>query len=226
MQLDVVDTTGKKVGEIEVADAVFGRNTESSASQGLLWEMVKAQRAAKRSGTHSTKRRGEVSGGGQKPYRQKGTGNARQGSSRAPHFVGGGSVFGPKPRDYSYTVPKKVKRAALATALSLRASEKKLFVVDQISLETPKTKTAVQVLAALGVPSALVVDDKGNQNLALSLRNLEDSKWIAPEGLNVYDILDHAGLIISRESLKAIEDRVVPPSKGESGSNDSNGAGE
>src|SRR6202042_3375373 len=112
MQIDIINIEGKKVGDLEVADAVFG----AEVKEHLLWEVVKAQRAAKRAGTHSTKTRANVRGGGRKPYKQKGTGNARQGSSRAPNFVGGGKVFGPHPRDYSYTVPKKVKRAALVSA--------------------------------------------------------------------------------------------------------------
>ena len=122
--------------------------------------MVKAQQAAKRAGTHATKTRDDVRGGGKKPYKQKGTGNARQGSTRAPNYVGGGKVFGPHPRDYSYTVPKKVKRAALASALSLRAQEKKLVVVDKLPFEAPKTKRLAGILKVLGVDSALVVDGK------------------------------------------------------------------
>src|SRR5438067_4348149 len=125
MQIDVINIEGKKVGTAELSDAIFGTQVKDY----LLWEMVKAQRAAKRAGTHSTKTRANVRGGGKKPYKQKGTGNARQGSSRAPNHVGGGKVWGPHPRDYSYTVPKKVKRAALVSALSLRAQEKKLVVV-------------------------------------------------------------------------------------------------
>src|SRR3954462_5298663 len=129
MQIDVGNIEGKKVGNIELADAGFG----TEVKEYLLWEIVKAQRAAKRAGTHATKTREHVRGGGKKPYRQKGTGNARQGSSRSPQFVGGGKVFGPHPRDYSYTVPKKVRKAALASALSLRAKENRLVVVDQLA---------------------------------------------------------------------------------------------
>ena len=113
MQIDILNIAGKKVGQVDLADAVFG----TKVKEYLLWELVKAQRAAKRAGTHKTKKRDEVRGGGKKPYKQKGTGNARQGSTRSPQFVGGGTVWGPQPRDYSYTVPKKVKRAALASAL-------------------------------------------------------------------------------------------------------------
>lgn len=205
MQLDVVDTKGNKVGQIDVADAVFGREVK----EHLLWEMVKAQRAARRAGTHSTKTRADVRGGGKKPHRQKGTGGARQGSTRAPHFVGGGVVFGPHPRSYEYTVPKKVKKAALASALSLRAHEKKIVVLDSLNFDAPKTKEMAAVLKALGLPSAVVVSAKDAVNTVKSLRNLKDSKHLPPEGLNVYDILNHEGLVITKDAIRAVEGRVV-----------------
>jgi large subunit ribosomal protein L4 len=207
MQLDVVDIKGKKVGAVEVADAVFG----APVREDLFWEIVKAQRAAKRAGTHATKTREFVRGGGKKPYRQKGTGNARQGSTRAPNFVGGGTVFGPHPRDYSYTVPKKVRRAALASALSLRASEKKIVIVDALTFDAPKTKQMAGVLKALGLGKVLVVDRSENNKLTLSLRNLASAKYLAPEGLNVYDILDFPGLVITKDAVKAVESRVLGP---------------
>jgi large subunit ribosomal protein L4 len=206
MQIDIVNIEGKKVGNLELADAVFG----AEVKEHLLWEVVKAQRAAKRAGTHSTLTRANVRGGGKKPYKQKGTGNARQGSTRSPNFVGGGVVFGPHPRDYSYTVPKKVRRAALASALSLRAQEKKLVVLDKLVFEAPKTKRLVGILKLLGVPSAVVVDGKENVHLSRSIRNLPASKYLPPEGLNVYDILDHAGLVITTDAIKAIEARLQP----------------
>src|SRR5688572_28405427 len=205
MKIDVVSMDGKKVGELELADAVFGTKVKDY----LLWEVVKAQQAAKRAGTHATKTRMHVRGGGKKPYKQKGTGNARQGSTRAPHFVGGGVVFGPHPRDYSYTVPKKVRRAALACALSLRAEENKLVIIDKLSFDAPKTKKLAGVLKALGLASALVVDGKQNANLLKSGMNLPKSKTLAPEGLNVYDILNHPALVIARDAVKAIEARIV-----------------
>jgi len=205
MQLDIVDIKGKKVGQVEVADAVFAQEVQ----EGLLWEIVKAQRAAARSGTHNTKTRADVRGGGAKPYNQKGTGNARQGSLRSPQFVGGGKVFGPHPRSYELGVNKKVRKKALASALSLRAKEGKLFVVDSIGFDKPKTKSAVSVLSALGIGSALVVDSADNANLTLSFRNLGSSKHIAPAGLNVYDILNHTGLVIAKDVLKAVEARVT-----------------
>jgi large subunit ribosomal protein L4 len=205
MQIDVVNMEGKKVGQMELADEVFG----CKVREHLLWEIVKAQQAARRAGTHSTRTREFVRGGGKKPYRQKGTGNARQGSIRAPNFVGGGKVFGPHPRDYEYTVPRKVKKAALASALSLRAQEKKLVIIDTLVLETPKTKRMATVFKALGVDSAVLVDKKDNGNLTKSVRNMSTFTCLPPEGLNVYDILMHAGLVITKDMVKAVEARVV-----------------
>lgn len=205
MQLDVVDILGKVVGQIDVADDVFGREVK----EHLLWEMVKAQRAARRAGTHSTKTRANVRGGGRKPHRQKGTGGARQGSTRSPQFVGGGVVFGPHPRSYEYTVPKKVKRAALASALSLRAAEKKIIIIDGLNFDAPKTKEMAAVIKALGLPSALVVSGKDAVNTVKSIRNLTTTKYLPPEGLNVYDILNHEGLVISKDVIRLVEGRVV-----------------
>ena len=205
MQIDVVNMEGQTVGQMEVADEVFG----CKVREHLLWESVKAQRAARRAGTHSTLTRAHVRGGGRKPYRQKGTGNARQGSTRSPNFVGGGKVFGPHPRYYEYTLPRKVKRAALASALSLRAQEKKLVIVERLVLEAPRTKRMVAVLKALGVDSAVVVDGKGNDSLVKSVRNLPAFTCLPPEGLNVYDILMHSGLVIARDVVKAVEARIV-----------------
>jgi large subunit ribosomal protein L4 len=206
MQIDIVNIEGKKVGQADLDDAVFGVPVKGY----LLWEVVKAQQAARRAGTHATKTRAHVRGGGKKPYKQKGTGNARQGSTRAPNFVGGGKVFGPHPRSYAYTVPKKVRRAALASALSLRVKEKKLVVVDQLAFDAPKTKRMAGILKALGVESALVVDAATNTNAFKSMRNLPRAKVLAPEGLNVYDILDHPGLVIAAGAIKQIERRVLP----------------
>jgi large subunit ribosomal protein L4 len=150
-----------------------------------------------------------VRGGGKKPYRQKGTGNARQGSTRSPNFVGGGKVFGPHPRSYEYTLPKKIKKAALASALSLRAQEKKLVVVDKLAFEAPKAKRMASILKTLGFASALVVDAKDNRNLAKSIRNLASHACLPPEGLNVYDILNHGVLVIAKDVVKAVEARVI-----------------
>jgi large subunit ribosomal protein L4 len=205
MQIDVINIEGQKVGQMDIADEVFA----TKVKEPLLWESVKAQQAAKRAGTHATKTRMHVRGGGKKPYRQKGTGNARQGSTRSPNFVGGGKVFGPHPRSYEYTLPKKIKKAALASALSLRAQEKKLVVVDRLAFEAPKAKRMASILKALGFASALVVDAKDNRNLAKSIRNLASHACLPPEGLNVYDILNHGVLVIAKDVVKAVEARVI-----------------
>ncbi|MBN2572998.1 MAG: 50S ribosomal protein L4 [Deltaproteobacteria bacterium] len=212
MQIDVVDMQGQKVGQMDLADEVFA----AEVREALLWEVVKAQQARKRKGTHSTKTRQFARGGGKKPYRQKGTGNARQGSSRSPNFVGGGKVFGPHPRSYAYALPRKVRKAALAAALSLRVQEKKLVVVDKLVVEAPKSKRIAAALKTLGFDSALVVDAKGNENLVKSIRNLTAHACLPPEGLNVYDILKHGGLIIARDAIRAVEARVVgTPAEGQ-----------
>jgi large subunit ribosomal protein L4 len=202
-KIQVKNLSGATVGDVELDDSVFGVDV----NEHLLWEVVKAQRAKRRAGTHSTKRRDEVRGGGKKPYKQKGTGNARQGSSRAPHYVGGGKVFTPKPRDYEYHVPKKVMAGALRSALSLRAKEQKLVVVDSFTLDAPKTKLVSAAIAALGAGKALIVDQK-NETLKKSTRNLPTAKYLATEGINVYDVLDHETLILTRPTLDAITERL------------------
>lgn len=203
-KLDVKNTAGKNVGSIELDDAVFGVEVH----EHLLWEAVKWQLAKRRAGTHSTKRIGEVRGSSKKVWKQKGTGQARQGSRKAPHWVGGSSVFGPRPRDYEYNMTKKTKKAALRSALSLRVSEQKLVVLDAFTSDG-KTKSVASVLAALGTaqPSSkvLLVDAKENQLLARGARNLASSKWLAPEGLNVYDILRHETLVLTQAAAKAVE---------------------
>ncbi len=210
--IDVKSLDGKKVGSVDLDDSVFG----VEVNEHLLWEVVKAQRAKKRAGTHSTKRRDEVRGGGKKPYKQKGTGNARQGSTRAPHYVGGGKVFTPKPRDYEYHVPKKVMAGALRSALSLRAKEQKIVVVDSFTLDAPKTKLVDKALTTLGAKSALLVDG-ANETLKKSTRNLQHAKYLAPEGLNVYDVLDHETLILSRATLDAVTQRLKGTPRTEEG---------
>jgi large subunit ribosomal protein L4 len=201
--IDIKNLDGKSVGKVDLDESVFG----VEINEHLLWEVVKAQRAKKRAGTHSTKRRDEVRGGGKKPYKQKGTGNARQGSTRAPQFVGGGKVFTPKPRDYEYHVPKKAMAGALRSALSLRAKEQKIVVVESFTLEAPKTKLVVKAIAALAGGSALLVDAT-NESLRKSTRNLQSAKYLAPEGLNVYDVLDHETLIMTRSTLDTVTERL------------------
>ncbi len=200
-KLDVKDTTGKSVGSIELDDAVFG----AEVHEHLLWEVVKWQRAKRRAGTASTKRMSEVRGSSIKAWKQKGTGRARQGSRKGPQWVGGGSVFGPKPRSYDYTLPRKVKKVALRSALSLRASEQKLVVVDKFEPADGKTKAVAAALAALGAKKGLIVDAKDNTLLVRGAKNLPRSKWLAPEGLNVYDILDHDTLVITQAAIRQVE---------------------
>ena len=203
---DVKNLSGKSVGSIDLDDAVFG----AEIHEHLLWEVVKWQLAKRRAGTASTKRLGEVRGSSKKVWKQKGTGQARQGSRQAPHWVGGSSVFGPKPRSYEYALPKKVKKAALCAALSLRAGEKKLIVVDKFPVgEKQMTKSVAAALKNLGVAQptskVLVVDTKDNTGLVRGAKNLASSQWLAPEGLNVYDILRHETVVISQGAVKQVE---------------------
>ena len=206
MKLDVKNTTGKSVGQIDLADDVFA----TEVHEHLLWEVVKWQLARRRAGNASTKRMSEVTGSSKKVWKQKGTGQARQGSKKAPHWVGGGSVFGPKPRSYDYALPKKVKKAALRSALSLRAGEQKLIVVDQFPVGAKQlTKTVATALKSLGLAQptskVLIVDGKDNAGLVRGAKNLASSQWLAPEGLNVYDILRHETVVISQGAVKQIE---------------------
>lgn len=200
--LDIVNIKGKKVGTIDLDDAVFG----AEVHEHLLWETVKWQRARKRRGTHSVKGRGEVNGTTKKPFKQKGTGRARAGSHRSPIWVGGGSVFGPRPRDYSYKMPKKARKFALCSALTVRTSEGKLVIVDSFPAAGGKTRSVVQALSDLGaIAGALIVDVGDNEDLVRGARNLADTKWIAPEGINVYDVLDHGHLVMTQASAKLVE---------------------
>lgn len=212
MKIDVKNLTGKSVGSIELDDAIFG----AEVHEHLLWEAVKWQLARRRAGTASTKRLGEVRGSSKKVWKQKGTGQARQGSRQAPHWVGGSSVKGPRPRSYDYKLPRQVKKAALCAALSLRAAERKLIVVDNFAIDGDKhlTKTVATALAALGTDNqALIVDAKTNTNLVRGARNLSASQWLAPEGLNVYDILRHGSLVLTKEALGQVVGSLLATSK-------------
>jgi len=203
MHVNVIDQTGKVVGQHELPDDIFAQEVR----EALLWECVKAQRASWRRGTHSTKTRANVSGGGAKPIKQKGTGQARQGSNRAPNHVGGGTVFGPHPRSYAYRLPRTARRAALCSALSLRASEARVLLLQNSEVAVPKTRAMVDLFATLGNPSYLVVD-QNNENLRRSIRNLTHSKCLDVSGLNVYDILNHSTLILTTAALEEIIRRV------------------
>lgn len=216
MKIDVKNLSGKSVGSMELDDAVFA----AEIHEHLLWEVVKWQLAKRRAGTASTKRLGEVRGSSKKVWKQKGTGQARQGSRQAPHWVGGSSVFGPKPRDYGYVLPRKAKKQALAAALSLRAKESKLVVVDNFSTDG-KTKSVAQALAALGAAQpttkALIVDGsskatettKPNVNLIRGAKNLASSQWLAVEGINVYDILRHEVVVLTQDAAKQITKQIL-----------------
>jgi len=204
--LDVLNQSGEKVGQIELADAVFA----TPVKEHLLWEVVVSQLAGRRRGTASTKCRWEVKGSTRKIYRQKGTGRARHGAVRASTFVGGGTAFGPKPRSYKKLPPKKVRRSALRSALSLRNGEKKLVILQDLKLEEIKTKKLVALLAKLGIERGLLVDDRANLKLIKSARNLPRTKYLAPEGLNVYDILRHETLVLTAPVAKQIEERLLP----------------
>ena len=203
-KFDVYDLEKKKVGELDLADAVFA----GEVNEHLFYEVVKAKLASDRSGTHAVKNRSLVSGGGKKPWKQKGTGRARQGSTRASQWVGGGKAMGPKPRDYAYDVPRKVRKAALRSALALRGNGQQLIIVEKWEPQGPKTSTAAKVLAKLGVKKALVVDEGANVALARSVRNLAGHDFLALEGLNVYDILKHDALVLTAATAKKLEEAL------------------
>lgn len=201
-KFDVVDLDLKKVAEIDLSDSVFG----AEPNENLFYEVAKMQQINRRRGTVAVKNTSLVSGGGKKPWKQKGTGRARQGSIRASHWVGGGKAMGPKPRDYTYRPPKKVRRGALRAALSLRAREKALIIVDRLDFGSTKTKVAGEtLLKRLKVENALVVDEKGNLNLHRSVRNLARFDVLPPEGLNLESLLKHKSLVLSSAAAKALE---------------------
>jgi large subunit ribosomal protein L4 len=189
----------------ELNEAIFGVKSRPH----LLHQAVVMQLANRRAGSASTKSKGMVRGGGKKPWRQKGTGRARAGSIRSPLWVGGGTVFGPQPRDYSYRMPRTARREALFSALSAKQRDGKLIVVDKLELDQPKTKQMVQALAGLKVESALVVIPRADANIERAARNLPKVKVLRVEGLNVYDLLRYEHLILTESALKALEERWV-----------------
>ena len=200
--VSVYNIEGKEVGTIDLNDAVFG----VEVNEHLVHMAVVSQLANKRQGTQKAKTRSEVSGGGRKPWRQKGTGHARQGSTRAPQWTGGGVVFAPTPRDYSFKLNKKERRAALKSALTSRVEEKKLIVVDEINFDEIKTKKFQDVLNNLSVSKALVVLEDGNKNAELSARNIADVKTAKTNTINVYDILKYNTVIATKAAVQAIEE--------------------
>ena len=200
--VSVYNIEGKAVGTIDLNDAVFG----VEVNEHLLHMAVVNQLANKRQGTQKAKTRSEVSGGGRKPWRQKGTGHARQGSTRAPQWTGGGVVFAPTPRDYSFKLNKKEKRAALKSALTSRVEEKKFIVLDEINFGEIKTKNFQNVLNNLNVAKALVVLEDGNKNAELSARNIPSVKTARTNTINVYDILKYNTVIATKAAVETIEE--------------------
>ena len=199
--VSVYNIEGNQIGEMELSDAVFG----VEINEHLLHMAVVNHLAAKRQGTQSAKTRSEVSGGGKKPWRQKGTGHARQGSTRAPQWTGGGVVFAPKPRDYSVKLNKKERRAALKSALSSRVAENKIIVLDAFNMDEIKTKKFKAVMDALKVSKALVVVDDNN-NVVLSARNIPDVKTASTSTINVYDILKYDTLVVTQDAVATIQE--------------------
>lgn len=205
-KVNVFNLKREKVGEVDLADEVFA----AEVKEHLFHEVVTAQLASRRAGTRAGKERAAVRGSSKKIYRQKGTGRARHGSIRAPIFVGGGRAHPPKPQDWSYRPPRRVRIGALKSALSLMLKEGRLTVVESIDLGEIKTKKLASVLSTLQAPKkVLVVDDKGNETLKLSIRNMSDNQFLPPEGVNVYDLLRHDHLVVSKDAAKALEARCL-----------------
>ena len=200
--VSVFDMQGKEVGKMELNDAVFG----VEVNENLVHMAVVAQLANMRQGTQKAKTRSEVSGGGRKPWRQKGTGHARQGSIRAPQWKGGGVVFAPVPRDYSVSMNKKEKRAALKSALTSRVEAGKLIVLDELKLDAIKTKAFAEVLSALKLDKALVILDELDKNVILSARNIPDVKTTQVNTLNVYDVMKYSTVVVTKKAVSNIEE--------------------
>ncbi len=199
--LNVYDIEKTKVAEIDLNDQVFG----AEVNEHILYEVVRMQLASRRQGTASTKTRSDVSGGGKKPWRQKGTGRARAGTSRSPLWRGGGTVFGPHPRDYSYAVPKKVRRAALKSALSLKVKEDRVIILRDFPMDEIKTKRFQEVLDRFALGTTLFVLDEKNTMLEKSSRNIKSVKMMRSEGINVFDLLRYDTLVLLEPSVKKIE---------------------
>ncbi len=200
--VSVFNMEGNEVGTMELNDAIFG----AKVNEHLVHLAVVSQLANKRQGTQKAKTRSEVSGGGRKPWRQKGTGHARQGSTRAPQWTGGGMVFAPVPRDYSFKMNKKEKRAALKSALTSRVQANKLIVLDQLTMDAPKTKAMQNVLNSLNVNKALVVTKENDANVVLSARNIPDVKTALVNTINVYDVMKYNTVVLTKDAVAAIEE--------------------
>lgn len=205
MKLDVISLENKKSGSVDLDDAIFAVDVRGD----LLARAVNWQLAKRRAGTHAVKGRTDVSGGGKKPFKQKGTGSARQGTSRAPQHRGGGTVFGPTPRSYEHKLPKKVRKLALKTALSSKQAEGKLVVLDKADLKAPKTADLVSKLAKLGWGSALVIDGaEVNENFARAAGNIIGVDVLPSQGANVYDILRHDTLVLTQDAVEKLQERL------------------
>ena len=201
-KVSVYNMKGQAVGDVELKAEIF----DAPINEHLLHQEVVAQLANKRQGTQSAKTRSEVSGGGRKPWRQKGTGHARQGSIRAPQWTGGGVVFAPKPRDYEIRLNKKEKRIALKSALASRVQEEKFFVIDELKVDEIKTKTMVELLNGLNVKKALIVLNSNDQNVILSARNIPDVQTALTNTINVFDILKYDAFVVDKAALETIEE--------------------
>jgi large subunit ribosomal protein L4 len=204
-KVSVYNLEKKPVGELELSDAVFG----AEVNEALIYDVLKAQLASRREGNAKTKLRPEVAGSTRKLYRQKGTGAARHGAIRASNYVGGGKAHGPRPRDYSYRPPRKMRAGALVSALSLKVKQGQLFIVDSFTLSEIKTKQLAAILKVFDAGNSLIVDGNGNENLKLSVRNLERSQFLPPEGVNVYDVLRHENLILTKEAASQLQSRLA-----------------
>ena len=198
----LLNKAGEKVGDIQLNENVFG----AEISEAAVHQVVVALLANKRQGTQSAKTRAEVSGGGIKPWRQKGTGRARQGSIRSPQWIHGGIVFAPKPRDYRMAIPKSMKRTAMRSVLTSKVQENEIFVLEDLSFETPKTKEAVAMFNALNVKKALVVVAESNENTYKSIRNIQGVAVVPVNNINVYDLLKYENLIITKDAVSKIEE--------------------
>ena len=202
---DVLNIEKKKVAEVDLNDEVFGADIH----EAVIYDVVKMQLASRRSGTASTKTRSDVKGGGKKPFRQKGTGRARAGSSRSPLWRTGGTVFGPHPRDYSFSVPKKIRKTALISALSMKFKNNKMIILKDFPMEKISTRGFQKVVDLFDLKKALFVLDDHNEILMKSSRNIKNVKMIRSEGLNVYDVLNHEHLILLEPSVKKIEGALL-----------------
>ena len=216
--IDVVNLENKKAGSLDLSSAVF----ETEVKPHLFHAEVRRQLAERRSGTHSTKNRALVSGGGAKPYHQKGTGRARQGTTRAPQFQGGGVVFGPVPRGYSHKLPKKVRAAALKSALSQRVLDSAITIVDELTVDGFKTKRIVEILTTLGLAegTTLIVIEEANSTVEASARNLPGVSVVRTEGVNVYDLLRHKNVLMTKSAIEKLQARLEGQANGKEGTSE------